>query len=142
MVDKPKFDQMLANLKTYCTELRELSSTPRETFLGDKHRLGCAKYHFVVAIECCIDIANHIVSSENYRFPASNADSFVVLVENGILPEAMRNPMRAMARFRNRLVHLYWEVEDNLVYDYLHDSMTDLDAFAAAVAAFASGSPL
>jgi hypothetical protein len=23
----------------------------------------------VIAIECCIDVANHVIASENYRFP-------------------------------------------------------------------------
>jgi len=40
-----------------------------------------------------------------------------------------------MARFRNRLVHLYWEVEDRLVYQYLQESLGDLEQFARAIAA-------
>jgi uncharacterized protein YutE (UPF0331/DUF86 family) len=36
----------------------------------NRDQIGNAKYHFVIAIETCIDIANHIIASENYRFPA------------------------------------------------------------------------
>jgi uncharacterized protein YutE (UPF0331/DUF86 family) len=39
-----------------------------------------------------------------------------------------------MARFRNRLVHLYWQVDDALVYTYLQDSLADLGRYAAAIA--------
>ncbi len=46
----------------------------------------------------------------------------------------MEAPLRAMARFRNRLVHLYWDVDDELVYEYLQTSLGDFDRFAAAVA--------
>ena len=66
----------------------------------------------MIAIECAVDIANHVISSENYRFPKNNADSFVVLVEEGVVNPALRERLRAMARFRNRLVHLYWEIDD------------------------------
>ena len=45
--------------------------------------------------------------------------------------------MKAMARFRNRLMHLYWEVDDQLVADYLHERLDDFDRFAAAVGATA-----
>lgn len=135
MVDKPKLDQMLSSLREYTGVLRELAGTSRETFLGDRDKVGNAKYHFVIAIECCIDIANHVIASENYRFPKDNADSFTVLSEQGVLERTFSDTLRAMARFRNRLVHLYWEVEDRLVYQYLQESLGDLEQFARAIAA-------
>jgi uncharacterized protein YutE (UPF0331/DUF86 family) len=136
MVDKPKLDQMLRSLKTYHGELEELAQVPHTDFLSDKHRIGSAKYHFVIAIECCIDIANHVIASENYRFPKSNADSFSVLIEEGVVASSMEDALRAMAQFRNRLVHLYWEVDDELVHRYLQTSLPDMTAFASSVAEF------
>jgi uncharacterized protein YutE (UPF0331/DUF86 family) len=58
-----------------------------------------------------------------------------VLVERSILPAAMREPLRAMARFRNRLVHLYWDVDDALVHRYLQECLPDIDKFAQCIAA-------
>ncbi len=136
MVDKPKVDQMLGNLRKYHGELEELGRITREAFLADKHKIASAKYHFVIAIECCIDIANHVIASENYRFPRDNADSFAVLVGEGILDPSMQGSLRNMARFRNRLVHLYWEVDDGLVRRYLQTGLSDLSAFAATIAQF------
>jgi uncharacterized protein YutE (UPF0331/DUF86 family) len=40
----------------------------------------------VIAIECSLDLANHIIASEGYRIPTSAADSFAVLTEQGLLP--------------------------------------------------------
>jgi uncharacterized protein YutE (UPF0331/DUF86 family) len=134
MVNKEKLDQMLSNLRQYIGALRGLAEVPRETFLSNSDKIGNAKYHFVIAIECCIDIANHIISSENYRFPNDNADSFVVLVEHGVLGEDFQDNLRAMAGFRNRLVHLYWDVDDSKVFEYLRDSVSDLERFAQAIA--------
>ena len=101
--------------------LRGLAATPREAFLGNADKIGNAKYHIVIAVECCIDIANHVIASENYRFPRDNADSFAVLVAEGILPGESREPLEAMARVRNRLVHLYWDVDDPRIHDYLQE---------------------
>jgi uncharacterized protein YutE (UPF0331/DUF86 family) len=134
VVDKAKLDQMLGNLRTYLVVLRRLAAVPRDAFLRDEDKIGNAKYHLMIAIECCIDVANHIIASENYRFPLDNADSFTVLIEHGVLPSALGESYRAMARFRNRLAHLYWNVDDALVHEYLRDGLEDLARFGDGIA--------
>lgn len=133
MVDRLKLEQMLANLARFRLALQTLAATPRATFLADADKIGSAKYHFIVAIECCIDIANHLIASEGFRMPATNADSLAILVEQGILPADTVDRFRAMARFRNQLVHLYGEVDDEALYAYLREGLGDLDLFAAHV---------
>ena len=135
MVDKPKLDQMLSNLRRYAQVLKALAEEPPESFLANPDKVGNAKYHLVIAVECCIDVANHIIASENLRFPKDNADSFVVLIEHGILDPSMRGALVSMARFRNRLVHLYWDVDDGRVHQYLRDSLGDLEGFGQSIAA-------
>jgi uncharacterized protein YutE (UPF0331/DUF86 family) len=134
MVDQAKLDQMLSSLRKFVKVLKGLSSTAREDLLKDQDKLGNTKYHFVISIECCIDIANHVIASEGYRIPRNNADSFAVLVEAGVLPEDRAEAFQTMARFRNRLVHLYWDVSDEMVCEYLQTCLDDLDRFASAVA--------
>ncbi len=79
MVDKPKLDQMLSNLKEY-------------------------------------------------------VDSFTVLGEQAVLDPPFAERLGEMARFRNRLVHLYWDIENRRVFSYLQDSLGDLEGFGQAVA--------
>lgn len=133
MVNKPKLDHLLTRLGAYVAVLRELGSVPAERFLADPDKIGNAKYHFVVAIECGIDIANHVIASEGYRIPRDNGDSFAVLAENGIVPAGLKEPLMAAARFRNRLVHIYWDVDDRKVREYLQTAVGDLEALARAV---------
>jgi len=135
VVNKAKLDHLLTRLGSYIAILRDLAAVAPETFLGDRDKIGNAKYHFVIAIECAIDIANHIIASEGFRIPRDNGDSFAVLVENGIVPTELREPLMAMARFRNRLVHLYWEVDDVKVREYLETSLGDLESLRRAVSA-------
>jgi uncharacterized protein YutE (UPF0331/DUF86 family) len=134
VVDKPKLDQMLSNLRRYVRVLQELAKTPRDAFLDNPDKIGNAKYHLVIAVECCIDIANHVIASENYRFPKDNADSFAVLIDEGILPGESRESLRDMARFRNRLVHPYWDVDEQKIHEYLREGLADIETFANAIA--------
>jgi uncharacterized protein YutE (UPF0331/DUF86 family) len=135
VVDKPKLDQMMSNLRRFVAALKALAATPRAAFLDNNDKVGSAKYHLVVAAECCIDMANHIIASENLRFPKDNADSFAALVEAGILDPDQQSSLRALARFRNRLVHLYWDVDDGRIHEYLQTSLGDFERFAQNIAA-------
>jgi uncharacterized protein YutE (UPF0331/DUF86 family) len=134
MVDKPTLDRLLANLQRYVGVLRHLGSIPRQAFLENPDKIGNAKYHFVIAIECAIDIAHHVIASENFRFPNDNADSFAVLIEHGVLGEDTREALQAMARFRNRLVHMDFDIEDARVWEILTTMLGDFDGFARAIA--------
>lgn len=78
--------------------------------------------------------SNHIIAPENYRFPKDNADSFVVLVERGLVDAELQERLRTMARFRNRLVHLYWDIDDARIHEYLQGSIADLETFAQTIA--------
>ncbi len=98
MVDQTRLDQMLSNITSYIAVLEHLGRTSEPEFLADPDKIGNAKYHFIIAIECCIDVANHIIASEDVRFPKDNADSLAVLVDAGILEEEQRAPLQAMAQ--------------------------------------------
>ena len=134
MVNKSKLDQKLTLLRGYLEVLEGLGAEPKEAFLSNADKIGNAKYHFVVAIECCIDIANHIISSEGYRFPEDNADCFTVLTEEGVLKPEWEETLRAMARFRNRLVHIYWDIDNERIHDYLQGPLGSMEKFRRAVA--------
>ncbi len=41
--------------------------------------------------------------------------------------------MRQMARFRNRIVHLYWDLDLDLIYDYLTGRLSDVDSYLRAI---------
>ncbi len=133
MVEKAKLDHMITNLKRYLKILSSLAETPHRQFLKNSDKIGNAKYHFIIAIECCVDIANHIIASKNFRFPKDNADSFVVLIEEGIIGCEMKNKLRSMAKFRNRLVHLYWDVDDEKIHQYFQESLPDIERYIALI---------
>jgi uncharacterized protein YutE (UPF0331/DUF86 family) len=133
VVVPPKVAQLLEHLAQYVRALQRLAALAPDELLADQDKLASAKNHFVVAIEVCIDVGNHVIAAGGFRAPRDNADTFAVLCENGLLPQVDLEKYRAMARFRNRLVHLYWEVDDSLVVDYLQSSVADLEHFARAI---------
>jgi uncharacterized protein YutE (UPF0331/DUF86 family) len=59
-----------------------------------------------------------------------------VLAENGALDEAFTKTLKEMAKFRNRLTHLYWEVDNEQVYTILHSRLNDFKEFLDSISAF------
>ena len=133
MVRPDKVEGILVNLKGYVQKLRRLAALTQEEFLSDFMKVESAKHLFQVSVECCLDVSNHIIASERFRPPKSYAESFEILAEQGIIPKSFVAILRQMVQFRNRLVHLYWEVDSEIIYEILQKNLGDFDTFAKNV---------
>jgi uncharacterized protein YutE (UPF0331/DUF86 family) len=133
MVSFEKVIYKFQQLDEYLGLLQIISRTPEEQFLKDKILIGSAKYYLQVSIECCLDVANHIIASEKFRAPRDYSDSFMVIQEQGIISPELGDRLRQMAKFRNRLVHLYGEIDNIHVYNYLRYDIKDTEAFKSAI---------
>jgi uncharacterized protein YutE (UPF0331/DUF86 family) len=134
MVSIEKIMDKFSRLDEYLAILKGMRKTPLERFLKDKILIGSAKYYLQVSIECCLDIANHIIASEGFRAPKDYADSFKVLEESGVFDEALGIKLRQMAKFRNRLVHLYGEIDDAYLYEFVSEDLRDILDFKKVIA--------
>ena len=129
MVSIEKISQKFIQLENYLELLKEISKESEEAFLKNQIIIGSAKYYLQVSIECCLDVANHIIASERLRAPNDYADSFTVLEEKGIFHQQLGQRLRQMAKFRNRLVHLYGDIDDKYVYEFLKTDVEDIRKF-------------
>jgi uncharacterized protein YutE (UPF0331/DUF86 family) len=111
VVDREKVERKIRQLEEFLAFLKKLSQSPDREIENDPIRLGSIKYYLQVSVESCIDMANHLISSERLRAPRDYADSFAVLSEQGIISKEFAQVMQQMAKFRNRIVHLYGEVD-------------------------------
>jgi uncharacterized protein YutE (UPF0331/DUF86 family) len=84
-------------------------------------------------IETCADVAGHIISDKGYRIPATYADTFRVLYENGILNKDLFETMEKMAKFGNIIVHHYDKVDTEIVIGILKKDLNDFVAYKEAV---------
>ncbi|MBM2847396.1 MAG: hypothetical protein HW418_338 [Anaerolineales bacterium] len=136
MVNAKKIQGLLDNLNTYVCYLRDIAQTERAAFLADPAKIGGAKYYLQTSIAACLDLGNHIIAAEHYRPPKDYRDIFTVLSENKVIPDDFALTLRRMAGLRNRLVHLYWEVDDKQIYDDLQNHLGDFDTYVQHVLAF------
>lgn len=129
MNEHVKLQSILQNLDRYVGYLRELAALPKSELLSDYVKAGSVRYYLQVAVASCLDAANHLIARRGLRSPTDYADAFAVLEEGGIVPPDFVPTLQQMARFRNRLVHLYWDVDDELLYEILTNELDDFQRF-------------
>jgi uncharacterized protein YutE (UPF0331/DUF86 family) len=56
--------------------------------------------------------------------------------ERGVFDEEFTTSLIQMARFRNRLVHLYWDIDDREMYKIIQTRLQDIKRFLKEYGAF------
>lgn len=81
-----------------------------------------------------MDICNHIIAKEHIGVPESYSDCFKILGERNIISGELSEKLINMAKFRNLLVHLYWKVDDEKIYEILQSELDDFEDFIKQIA--------
>ena len=79
--------------------------------------------------EQCIDIANHLIKKKKLGLPKDSRESFEILAEARIIPEALAVKLKGMVGFRNILVHDYRKLELAIMLDVIENRLDDLIDF-------------
>ncbi|OGM14742.1 hypothetical protein A3D84_00370 [Candidatus Woesebacteria bacterium RIFCSPHIGHO2_02_FULL_42_20] len=96
-----------------------------------------AEHNLQVAIQACLDIANHIVASLGFsREFDKNSEVFYELAQEDILPGDFADKMISMTGYRNVLVHGYLNVKKGITYDNIQNRLPDLAQFAQYIEKF------
>lgn len=127
--NEDKLRKISSEILSALERLHDLRRLEKDVFLSDEHKIGSAKYNLIVAIEGIIDLCNHIIAKNGYRTPDDYADTFRVMAERGAFGPEFTNTLTQMVRFRNRLVHIYWEVENDELYAIIQSNLNIINRF-------------
>jgi uncharacterized protein YutE (UPF0331/DUF86 family) len=92
-----------------------------------------------LCVQNVLDIATHLVASCGLDAP-DYATAIDKLAEIGVLPTDFARGLRALAGFRNLLVHGYLQVDLAIVERVLNEKLLDLEQFGAHVEAYLASS--
>ncbi|ADL08667.1 type VII toxin-antitoxin system HepT family RNase toxin [Thermosediminibacter oceani] len=128
-IDKKRVLDKIRVIENSLSKLKTLSRLPLDEFISDFRYFDSAKYNLQTAIEAMIDIGNHVISRRGLGIPKTYADTFEILYKSGIIAKNDADIYKLMAKFRNRIVHFYDEVDDKEVYGILQNNLGDFDSF-------------
>ena len=136
MVNFQKIEKQLQMLKKFVAILKQLRLLNPVEFVDDPRNYGSAERFLQLAIETTLNIGNHLISTHNFEAPQDYSDIFLILGKHNVLPKDFADELTNMARFRNRLVHVYWEVDVDRVYNIIQTNLGDFEKFTRYVLEF------
>ena len=133
MVDRDLIRRRLANLDTYLEQLAPYRTLDAAAYAGDWKTQRIVERTLHLAIETCMDVADHVVADRRLRVPETGAESFEILPEAGLVEKELGTALALMVGFRNILVHDYTRLDPSIVVRVLQTDVSDLERFRDAV---------
>ena len=131
MVDRETFSRRLDALDGYLRKLNAFRATSEAEFVRDPGLHDLAERYLHLAMEACLDLANHWIAQRGLTTPDRNRDTFTTLETAGEIAPALAERLRGWAGFRNILVHEYLAIDHAIAYRAIRDELGDLRALAA-----------
>jgi uncharacterized protein YutE (UPF0331/DUF86 family) len=132
-----RIEEFLQRLNGYLANLNKYAAIAENDFIEDETIIAAAERYLQLAIETCLNIGNRIISVEQYQkkinIPENYSDIFKTLVSLNIIDRNKLDNFINMTGFRNRLVHMYWDIDPKLLYQYLNENLKDFNYFAKCV---------
>ena len=129
MIEKERITAKLLFMETNLNRLDQLASLGRDDFLSDFRNAESAKHLLQVTIECMIDICEHITAKKRFGIPDNSAEAIRMVYRSGFVPTGQMDTYVALTRFRNRIVHLYHDVDDMEIYRITKEHRSDIRTF-------------
>ena len=118
-----EMDEALADWERYRGNITE------EAIRTNRDTRNMVMHAMLISIQSCIDIANHLIARENLRRPTTYREAFEILTEASVIPQELGEELADLAGFRNVLVHIYWRIHLQRVYEILQSGLTPLRQF-------------
>jgi uncharacterized protein YutE (UPF0331/DUF86 family) len=115
--------------------LQAIRAAGREAFLGDADIKDIGCYRLLIAIEAALALCYHVSARRLRSVPDDYAGCFQGLESGGVIPADLSTRLQQMARFRNLLVHVYWQIDYGRVFDVIEHDLDDLRRFSQTVVA-------
>ncbi len=132
-VNQDKLRQKLQFMRNQLRALKKFQEMDIDQFMSDEIYEAAATRMLQVAVESMLDICAHVVSREGWGLPKTYVEAVELVVRNDLLPSNTEGTFKAMARFRNRVVHLYDDVDANEIWEIIQNRLPDFKTFMASV---------
>lgn len=137
MINKVLVEQRLALISGFLARLRELGAMPQSDFLGDPLKVAATESYLRRTLEAVFDVGRHLLAKSGYLQLAGEYKSIARgLSDRGFIDGRLGSVLVKMAGYRNRMVHMYYDVTPEEMYAIVSDHLEDIAEFVRQVRAY------
>ena len=114
-------------------KVQQYAAVPDDEFFADERNLYSVEHLLLIAIEAAASLCNHILAKTASQAPVSYGECFEGLRLVHRLDDQLTARLVQMARFRNLLVHRYWDVDPGRVLTYARACQADFEVYLKAI---------
>ena len=134
MVDVNIVHARIERIRKCVSKLKKIARTQTKAeFLQDSDSIDVAEHNIQMAIQCVLDISNHLLADLKVGVPDDHQKIFSMLATQKILPGDLSDRLSQMAGLRNVLVHEYLDVDLEILYTAMTEELPDFEEFIKAV---------
>ncbi len=132
-IDASMVRERAREIRDNVQKVQQYTALSDAEFFADERNLYTVMHLLLIAIETAAALCNHLLAKTARRAPVSYAECFEGLRLAHRLDDALAGRLIRMARFRNLLVHRYWEVDPVQILRYARTDLGDFEAYLTAV---------
>lgn len=136
MIDGDLIARKLVTLKGYLEELEPFKDISFEEYKKDYVKKRAVERLLQLIVEVASDISSYVLVESGKAAPKDYYDSFIRAPEVGLLSADLAEKIAPSAGLRNRLVHEYGDVRDDIVFKSIPKALEHYTTFISEVNAF------
>lgn len=131
--DLDKIKKGTADIRAAVDKIRGLVSAPDQAFWADERNILSVERLMLIILEAVGNLSLHVLAKKFKKSADAPAECIEFLAAENIFNEDLSGRLRRAMRFRNILVHRYWEVDRKKVYEYAQNNLKDFEDFLESI---------
>lgn len=110
-------------------KLELLRGKDYQEFCADFRNIDSTLHRLQTSIQALVDIGSYVIAQLGLRTPGSSAEVVEILAGAGLIDRKDEERYISMIQFRNRVVHVYNNIDAEVLYGILREEMDDIRLF-------------
>ncbi len=132
-LDANKLGSRILEIERNLQKISHYANVSDDDFWADERNIYSIKHLLLENIESAGSICAHIAAKRLHLPVSSYGECFACLEKAAIITPGLSQKLQRMAKFRNFMVHQYWEINDRRVLEYARHNLEDFRDFMEAV---------
>jgi uncharacterized protein YutE (UPF0331/DUF86 family) len=134
--DSDRVSKGISDILDAKAEMQKILSAGRGPFLLDKKNALALKYLLIESVEAITDVCQHLLAKAWGVACNGYVDCIVKAGEHGIIKADLSNKLRKLADLRNSLIHRYWIINDEQLFELCSANLDDFSDFSLQIKEF------